>query len=414
MKLLKHSTVLLACLIIFAASPSFARKFVYDPGCDCYVPDYTTPDIQEPPEDPPPERVGRCQSGPPGLNGNPPGIEDVRKETYEIDPCEIATGCKNPEKHKHLVYVSESLKTADNLREKLVVVLPGNGQDPANIRWLLRSAAFAGFRTIGLTYRGKKLRDVQQICPSLFEYLSDCTNRFRAEVLYGGREIKIVDSIRQRFVDLLEDLDRRDPNGGWGAYLKGTASSRDLRYKKIIMSGFSLGSGHAAYWAKDEEFGGLVTFAGPTDHASFPLQPRDPRDVSGSSVTILADWILGTHATPGGRRAALLHVGEGQQKLEVIGKAWDAFGLSQRAPKDLTHAWDVIQGRLPGGQPAHDYLPWPYISQEQRFTIDTQFDPNKCTAHQATAANACVADDMNTRAEVPRAFGAYLHLFCSI
>ncbi len=58
--------VLITCGLIFSASLSFARKSVYDPNCDCYVEDPSTPDIQEPADNP---RPGQDPASPFVLKG---------------------------------------------------------------------------------------------------------------------------------------------------------------------------------------------------------------------------------------------------------------------------------------------------------------------------------------------------------
>jgi hypothetical protein len=121
-------------------------------------------------------------------------------------------------------------------------------------------------------------------------------------------------------LDLLANLDATHPGDGWGQYLNGAAA---LNHNKIIISGYSLGSGHAAFWASLERFAGVVTISGPTDSScvQFPLdRTLHPGLFYPLGCTnTLADWIRENPATPGTLRYGAFHAQEAVfPKLDAI------------------------------------------------------------------------------------------------
>lgn len=351
-----------------------------------------------------------CDIGPPGFNGNPSGFRPfLAQSLFACDPLITSdpVNCSNPGGEPHRVYVDADLEASGDLHAELVVVLPGSGQDPANTDAILKSSAYAGYRTIGLAFEGLSLNAA---CGSSFgAAYSTCTDDFRSEVVYGGVFINPVNSIEQRLLDLLQYLDNAFPAGGWDDYYTGAVYGypAQLNYDNIVIAGYSLGSGHAAYWAKDHTFYGVVTAAGPSDHYSFFMFHFDPvlMTFTFTQHHRLADWILGSHAT-GSNRYAMYHVGEGSDKGDLLSKAWDSFGIPTNpsgVPLDVTEAWDGVS----------PILAWPYTGSEQRFSINTSYIEPDCNAHLATGADACVADDFDIVANLPSIVPVYMHMFCS-
>ncbi len=76
--------VLMACALSFFTSPSFAKKRVYDPNCDCYVEDPTTPDIQEPDDPPPPPSPP--DPSPFALKGTGVNSSTAKRDLSEVVP----------------------------------------------------------------------------------------------------------------------------------------------------------------------------------------------------------------------------------------------------------------------------------------------------------------------------------------
>jgi hypothetical protein len=197
------------------------------------------------------------------------------------------------------------------------------------------------------------------------------------------------DSIEQRLIDLLNHLITTEPASGWDAYLDGTGPMAIPVWSSIIVSGFSQGSGHAAYLAKDHLVKGVVTFAGPADP---PNAKTDP-------TPAIANWIAnGPHATPGDHRYGEIHVAEGLDfdKPANTLMAWNAFGIPGCAPYDVTRTSAL--------------RPWPYQGPEHRFWINYRY-PDGCSAHNATGADGCHLDDPATPG-IPRVFPLFLHMFC--
>ena len=343
-----------------------------------------------------------CLTGPPGFGGNPAGFSPVLHQLlFACNPLITSDpiNCSNPGNKAHEVFVDSALFSAGNLNEELVLTLPGSGLTATNTTVLTRSAAEAGYRAIGLSYEGDTL---DAACGGLFfSAFHQCTEEFHSDVVYGGSSILRANSIEQRLLDLLIYMDGAFPTMGWDNYFTSGANP-SLIYSKIILTGYSLGSTHAAYWAKDNNFFKLNTLSGPRDHFSMiPCQIGG--GPCGSPVHTLANWIKGSHVTPGSARNGIIHVGEGQDRVDLLERALDELGVPANPAGgflDLTYAWDA----------AAPALPWPYTGPEQRFSMNT--NTGACTAHQATAADGCLAADMDPIAGVPRVVAMYMHMYC--
>ncbi len=119
MKLLKQ-VVFMAGFISFAASPGFTGKFVYDPGCDCLVPDLTTPDISD--TDPPPS--------PSPFNLKNTGIDPKTSKRDLSEPVSVTHRQPDGLTENRMFSYSTPKKFAkqDNKRINLWLVFhPGNG-----------------------------------------------------------------------------------------------------------------------------------------------------------------------------------------------------------------------------------------------------------------------------------------------
>lgn len=68
----------------------------------------------------------------------------------------------------------------------------------------------------------------------------------------GVADVHRTSSAELWLLDLLADLDSTYPADGSDEYFSGSVLDHD----KIIVSGYSLGSGHAAFWARLERFAG--------------------------------------------------------------------------------------------------------------------------------------------------------------
>lgn len=329
-----------------------------------------------------------------------------------IDPCTVSTdaaNCANPGNDSNTALWNSTLQASGDLNDELVVFLPGGGQNPANLGWFGQAAAFAGYRTIGLAYEGDSLENA---CGSLSgDAHSECVRLFRRDVILGTpsapagvTDVHRANSAEQRLLDALAHLDTTYPNDGWDQYSNGATPE----YDKIIIAGYSLGSGHAAFWARIEAFAGAVTLSGPTDSSCVPFsfdRNLHPGLFYPLGCTVaMARWIRDeAPATPGTRRYGAFHAAEATfGKLDAIIRAWDNFGLPRPPGEHLT--LDVT-----GGYDFASRTPWPLAGDEHRFSFNTEV-PQNCSGHQAAAADSCLEIDAGSG--LPQVFPLYMQMFC--
>jgi hypothetical protein len=179
------------------------------------------------------------------------------------------------------------------VREPLVVFLPGSGMEPARHDFVLKTAAYAGYRTIGLSYDNTGTVEQQCPVPALPspEQMADCLDCYgqvRDEIITGNDTrqtnltvVKRSDSVVERLNNLLRALYADDLADGvdddhWRDFYHplnplpppGTVGSHPLesiRWPNIIVIGFSQGAGHMAKISRDAPVHGLVLLDGGHD-----------------------------------------------------------------------------------------------------------------------------------------------------
>ena len=351
--------------------------------------------------------VSHCVNGPPidetALNAS--------LSNLSLSPCNLTTdpNCDNPGGQSHEVFWNNSLLGAGDLEDELVVLLPGSRQNPSNLTWIGKASAYAGYRTVILAYEGDRLEDVANNCSTDY---STCVREFRRDVILGNpvpsaaTDIHPANSVEQRLLDVLDRLHTLNPADGWDTYRTGA----NLNHNEIIVSGFSLGSGHASFWAKIEQFAGVVTISGPTDSECVDF-PYDRSLHPGlyyplGCTNTLAAWIrANNHDTPGSDRYGIFHRDEALfGKLDVLIRAWDSFGLP-RLPgnhlvMDFTDAYDFTTQQ-----------PWPLTAEGHRFSFNSSY-AGSCSAHQAAAADRCLEIDPGN-SSLPLVFPMYMNLYCA-
>lgn len=351
-----------------------------------------------------------CVAGPP-IDEATMNADGTALSRFACNITSDAANCDNPGNQPHRVFWNHDLLASGDLEDELVVILPGSGQDPTNVEWMGKAAAYAGYRTVILAYEGDTLGAA---CGGQTGRAhSDCTAGFREDVLLGTpaapvgvTDVHRANSIELRLLDLLADMDANYPADGWDAYFTGS----DLHHDQIVVSGYSLGSGHASYWAKLERFAGVVTISGPTDHSCVDF-PYDRGLHPGlfyplGCTNALDAWIRDDDsvATPGTVRYGAFHAHEATfDKLDGITRAWDHFGLPRLPGRALT--LDVTDAYDFGTQ-----SPWPLTTAAHRFSFKTPV-PASCSAHQAAAADGCLERDATS--SLPLVFPLYQNLYCA-
>jgi hypothetical protein len=310
-----------------------------------------------------PALFASCVAGPP-LDVATMNASGASETLY---PCAIAPGsCSNPGNEPNLAFWNTALLASGDLEDELVVILPGGSQDPTNVTWLGKASGFAGYRTLVLAYEGSVLG----ACDNFLGADADtCFEEVREEAVTGSitpslagvDDVAPEDSLEARLVDMLTEMDALHPADGWGAYLNAGVPD----YGSIIVAGYSLGSGHAVYWAKAQACAGVVTISGPTDAYC-------DGDTSGDAAGYrrfverlgcnyqMGAWLeTGAHATPGDHRYASFHYREADHiRLDRNLRAWKASGVpgNQRSHVflDVTDGYDFAT-----------QTPWPLWTADQ-------------------------------------------------
>lgn len=194
----------------------------------------------------------------------------------------------------------------------LFVHLPGTDLSANGTRYIVKAAAASGLHALGLTYPNDS--SLTEFCSTSTD--RDCFEKVHDEVIDGVDTSSLLetgrpDSIEERLIRLLLHLDAQLPADGWGAFLDGNGKPL---WSRISLSGFSQGSGHAAYIAREHAVFRLSTFGGPNE-----------RFVADNS---LPSWTAGPRATPAAVSYGFAHEQDsGGGKVQVWSAfGWDAFG----------------------------------------------------------------------------------------
>jgi hypothetical protein len=194
---------------------------------------------------------------------------------------------------------------------QLVVFFPGSYAFPRSYIRMLKAFASAGFYVVGLTYPNSF--DVLGLCDENSLVNPLCQDQVRLEILTGANDSPFVNvsannSIENRLGRLLAFLEQQHPDEDWDQWFD-PATLKPV-WSKLILSGHSQGSGHAAFISKRFEVARVVMLAGPED-----------QDAQGNP----SPWILSSGATPIDRYYGFGHVND--TFYSRFTEAWAALGL---------------------------------------------------------------------------------------
>lgn len=277
---------------------------------------------------------------------------------------DVEDGCRDT--HAHVRNINNN---SSNLRNSLIVHLPGTTDHPSLSSCLLRSVAASGNPTIGLTYaylrRGDTARN--DLCGTLptVEDTVECLAQQHEDALFGGRygasattgptggadveafwqEIDARDSISGRLGMLLRHLDEEYPDEGWGDYYYYSSSKSATNFpntipnpifERITFIGHSQGAGHAAYLARMRAVRGAALLSGPQDECV-------------GCATDTTFWVDGPFNSTA--ITALAHADDGDEyepTLPIIRSNWARFGtFPSTDPVDIgTASYDVCRSPI--------------------------------------------------------------------
>lgn len=255
----------------------------------------------------------------------------------------------------------------------LFVWLPGTGGQPSGYESVLTAAAFAGYRTIGLSYSNDT--EVTTLCKAVDDL--DCSFDVRLENQTGEDvsdliDIDETDSINARLTALLTLIAAERPGDGWDAFLSGGEPD----WSQIVVAGHSQGGGQAAFISHQHAVARAVHFSNPGDGAY---------DEEGELIN--APWTLEARATSSDHIFVLFHVEE---------------GAAARIPE----IGEVI-GLVDFGAPVGIDSEAPPYACTHVLTTDTPVDSSQ-EAHRAVAADGSIPRDTD---DLPLHLPAWLYLF---
>lgn len=147
-------------------------------------------------------------------------------------------------------------------KHKLVFMITGTGSHATSALHMDSCIAELGFHAISIDYPN----EMNSICCKNSQD-STCFNRFREEIVTGHplsemTSVDTINSIVNRFTQLLLYLKANDPEGKWDEYVQ----DGHPVWSRIILAGHSQGSGNASFLGKLVAADRVLLFAGPQDY----------------------------------------------------------------------------------------------------------------------------------------------------
>ena len=238
-------------------------------------------------------------------------------------------------------------------RDELLLFLPpGPGDSNFKVRqW----AAAMGYRVLSLGYANAE--SIADLCNPVGD---PCYHDFRYELFSGADlsphvEVGRGDSMEQRLVRVLQHLRDTGVDGDWGRFLD---ADDHVRWDQVVLMGWSIGAGQAAFVGKLVPVKGVVLLSGPKDRVN------DPDRVPSS-------WLRSPGATEGCRHYGVFH---GSEPLvahpdDVLRQAWASLGM----PFPAIDLADSVGG-------------------EQTLISTTPLEEG-CSGHKTPGHDLCLPDD---------------------
>jgi hypothetical protein len=265
---------------------------------------------------------------------------------------------------------------------------------------VLSIAAYAGYRTIGLSY--DNTGSVSSFCDTS-TCGDNCHGNLREEAILGEDRspvtvIESADSILERLYNLLVELHLEDMADGtndlaWDQFYVPLNGGSDLTFdnivwNKIIISGFSQGAGHAAKIAKEVVVEGLLVIDGANDTC-----------LDGANNPQTADWQLDLVDLSANRPRYFVGHAREQSLPYVAPDGWLALGAGISGTDDL------------------DSVRMTYPPMDAAFTKQERVANSDCTEHNSMARDQCmptnpISQKTSRKAEKIHLFSELLLRFC--
>jgi hypothetical protein len=209
----------------------------------------------------------------------------------------------------HVVEIDRTVPAED----LLFVHLPGSYDVPLYSLLILDHAARLGYPAIGLRYPNGWT--MSSLC--LWSTDIGCFEKARLEIVDGEDRTPLLavnraNSITNRLVKLLQYLDELFPEDGWSRFLDGNGG---VIWSKVIVSGHSQGSGHAAMIGHLHSVERVAMFAGATDYSAYYGR--------------VAPWVGEPGATPLDRHFGFGHTADVLVPVNRLVELWTTLGLAE-------------------------------------------------------------------------------------
>jgi len=247
---------------------------------------------------------------------------------YPVSPSEADPEIKRFDKPNLVLFIPDVKPDAP-----LLVFFPGTGSEPKSSWPFLEAGVKAGYRVIGLMYDNGV--SVPQTCGPQPD--PACSDRFREKRIFGDGVSSELDdlpneSVVNRLTKLLQYLDAKHPQDGWGRYLK----NRQPNWERIAVSGHSQGGGVAAYIAKKKSVYRVINLSGAWDRVE--------------ATKVWAPWITSASATPLDRWYAAYH--QKESRADAMKAAYAAIGIPPAHIRVLTLEPNPAN-KMPAGSDAY-------------------------------------------------------------
>lgn len=183
-------------------------------------------------------------------------------------------------KGNNLVYWDDAVQSKD----LLVVTIGGTNSQPSDMKALDQLAAQMAYQVVAVDYDNHTITTdyASSSDPLVFD-------NFRRRIVLGATPKEQINSIVSRIQGLVRYLNGHDTRR-WGHFLNGM---QDVDWSRVVVIGFSQGSGDAAYLGKIRSLRGVFILAGPQDHYN--------------SDGHFAPWVSAPGLTPPARYYSFLH-----------------------------------------------------------------------------------------------------------
>jgi len=206
--------------------------------------------------------------------------------------------------HDHYAW----LDTTAHSIHRLLVLMAGTGQFPAQFLFVQREAARLGYHVIGLEYVNSG--GIAKLCPPTSDP-ARCYEDVRLEIIDGVDRSPLVsvnaaNSIDNRLDKVLAYLATQYPGEGWSQF----RDSNGAKWPLIAVAGLSVGGGEAAMIAKIRVVDRVLMFSAVPDSIGrasvHGLVAPIARQRTGTSVSLTIETDFFCRFWPDGTRSAFL------------------------------------------------------------------------------------------------------------